>query len=584
MKLLRRISRLRLLPKLVLTFLLVLSPLYFIGLKMNISGSDMVRTEIGSSLTSRVDLYMEILEGDFGRTVALLQQYVNDDDLLKLSTSAALMSDIERMESILRLKGRLDLLKSSSKFIANAIAFIPDIDRSITSNEIDISDFNREEFEALRQANNQYQMPFIVWKERLFISMSYPDPSISKTPRFVLAVEISREALENTLSRYTNEGGGAVLAGRNAQWTVAGAADAQQGKQLMEHFALDGQSQAGEIRNVTIGEQAYLVAQKDSDMLNASLLMLVPTQSLLMPLQTYRTWLIALSLSAIAIMLAFSLSIYRMIHQPLRVLVAAFRRLEQGDFQITLKAPFQDEFAFLYERFNATVRHLGVLVHEVYEQQYRAQSAELRHLQSQINPHFLYNTYFILYRMAKLHDNENIIHLTKHLGEYFQYITRDGSDDAPFSMEAQHAKSYMEIQSVRFGQRIQAVFEPIPVEAADMKVPRLILQPIIENAYKYALEQKAKNGMLRVSCEMQEGTLLVAVEDNGDDITPEEVTRLQLLLHQGEHAAESTGLLNVHRRLQIQYGPQSGIRLDQGDLGGLRVTMMIPTKREKEML
>ncbi|NOU62825.1 HAMP domain-containing protein [Paenibacillus sp. LMG 31461] len=580
MKFIRRISRLRLLPKLILTFLLVLSPLYFIGLKMNVSGSGIVRNEISNSLSSRVDLYMEILESDFSRTVGLLQQYVNDDDLLKLSTSASFMTDIERMDSILRLKSRLDLLKSSSNFIANVIAYIPDIDRSITSNEIDITNFNRVEFEALRQANNRFQTPFIVWQDRLFISISYPDPSINKSPRFVMAVEISRQALETTLSRFTNEGGGAVLTGKNSLWTVSGAVDVQQGKKFLQQVENERKQITSEIGNVKIDNMTFMVAQKDSETLNATLLMFVPTQSLLLPLQTYRMWLIILSLSAVAIMFAFSFSIYRMIHRPLRILVAAFRKLEQGDFEISLKAPFQDEFGFLYERFNATVRQLGVLVHEVYEQQYRAQSAELRHLQSQINPHFLYNTYFILYRMAKLHDNENLIHLTKHLGEYFQYITRDGSDKAPFDKEAQHAKSYMEIQSIRFRQRIKAVFEPIPQEVSNILVPRLILQPIIENAYNYALEQKAKDGLLIVNSVVQDGRLLVVVEDNGDQITPESLKKLQMLLSNGELVAESTGLVNVHRRLRIQYGPEGGIQLDIGSLGGLKVTIIIPLERE----
>lgn len=139
-----------------------------------------------------------------------------------------------------------------------------------------------------------------------------------------------------------------------------------------------------------------------------------------------------------------------MIHQPLKNLIQNFRNIEKGNFDIALKYPLNDEFGYLYDQFNSTVHQLDILVHEVYEQQYRVSLSELRHLQSQINPHFLYNTYFILYRMAKLRDHENLILLANYLGEYFQFITRDGAAEIPFEKEAKHAKNYLDIQTMRF--------------------------------------------------------------------------------------------------------------------------------------
>src|SRR5690606_13977204 len=99
------------------------------------------------------------------------------------------------------------------------------------------------------------------------------------------------------------------------------------------------------------------------------------------------------------------------------------------------------------------------LIHQVYEQQLRAQSSELKQLQSQINPHFLYNTYFILYRLAKLNDNESIARFSHYLGDYFQYITRNASEDIPLEMEFKHAMTYAEIENIRFNNRIQVHFE-----------------------------------------------------------------------------------------------------------------------------
>lgn len=124
MKLMKRLGSLPILPKLTLTFLMVLTPLFYIGLKMNDTGSDMVRQEIANSLSSRTELYMDIVDSEFDQTIRLLREYMNDEDLLKLSASSAIMSSIDRTYSVLRLKQRMDQLKRSSPFVENAMAFI----------------------------------------------------------------------------------------------------------------------------------------------------------------------------------------------------------------------------------------------------------------------------------------------------------------------------------------------------------------------------------------------------------------------------------------------------------------------------
>ncbi|WP_123039604.1 sensor histidine kinase [Cohnella candidum] len=579
MNLRERLTSLRLFPKLVLTFLLVLSPIYVIGTLMNESGAKNLKQEMDNSLTSRVNLYMEILDNDLYRVFQLLHQYVNDEDLQNLSVKAEIMSDFDRTQAVLRLKRRLDLLKQSSTFVENVSVMIPLMDRTISSNDNSIQELDRVQFEGLRKAPNRLESPFIVWNDRIFISMPYPETT-NREPVFLLLVEISRSELGSTLSRFTTKGGGAVLTGKSMNWAISGTADtAAAGAFAKDIRGLDTLS-SGQVRNLTVGKASYRVAKQESSLYGMSLSMFVPTQNVDAPVSTYRKWMIALSAASIAIMLAFSLSLYRIIHRPLRSLLQSFRRIEQGQFNQTVEYPFKDEFGYLYDQFNSMVRQLNVMVHEVYEQQYRARLSELRHLQSQINPHFLYNTYFILYRMAKREDNENLVRLTKHLGEYFQYITRDAADEVPFEREAHHARTYMEIQSIRFGHRIETHFDELPEGSDKLAVPRLILQPIIENAYNHSLEKMTRNGRLEVRIGLGPDVLLISVEDNGDQLTQEKLEELQLALRVHDDVRESTGMLNVHRRLRIKYGEESGLRLSIGELGGLKVAIVIPREGE----
>lgn len=159
---------------------------------MNESGAQHVKEEIVHSLNSRVNLYMELLDSDFNRTMELMKEYINDEDLLDLSTSAEIMSELEKNKAILRLKQRLDILKGSSKFVENAIVMIPLIDLTVSSNVNAITELDRKEFDSLKKLKNLYESPFILLDDRIFISIPYPDPSISKEQTFVLAVEVSR--------------------------------------------------------------------------------------------------------------------------------------------------------------------------------------------------------------------------------------------------------------------------------------------------------------------------------------------------------------------------------------------------------
>ncbi|WP_391573762.1 sensor histidine kinase [Cohnella sp.] len=575
MNLEEKVTSIRLFPKLLLSFLLVLAPLYVIGVQINMSGSKNVKQEIEDSLSSRADLYMEMLDNDLESILFSLQDFVVNDDALGLGMAVSVMSDMEKTQAILRLKERMDNLSRSSNFIKEAAISIPLIDRTISSNADSITDFDREQFQGLLQKVSPRDMPFLQWQDRLFIPLVYPPGSMGIPPLFVVAVEISKPELNSTLARFSNKGGGVMLVGLSDNQVIASAFDIPD-ELYAKRSELMKESKGNSLQTVTIEGDSYLVAREDSDTSGMSLIMYVPAKNVNPALQTHRYWLIVLSIASAIIVIIFSIGIYRMIHRPLIRLLHSFRRIEKGELNLTLQYPLKDEFGYLYGRFNAMAKQLNILVHEVYEQKYRAQLSELRHLQSQINPHFLYNTYFILYRMAQLEDNENVIRLTKHLGEYFQFITRDGAEEVSLEKEIHHARTYTEIQTIRFSPRIEANFGDLPEGLENRLVPRLILQPIIENAYNHSLEKKSKGGWLNVEMDVYGEHLVITVEDNGQQLTPDKLEEMRNRLQSYDEPAESTGMLNVHRRLKIKYGETGGLRLSTGERGGLKVEIVIP--------
>lgn len=140
-------------------------------------------------------------------------------------------------------------------------------------------------------------------------------------------------------------------------------------------------------------------------------------------------------------------------------------------------------------------------------------------------------------------------------------------------MELEHSRTYVEMQSICYGDRIQVLFE---VEAPPIEVPRLILQPIIENAYKYALGNMPGTGELWVHSKLRNDAFYIYVEDNGEFITDDEIEALgKRLRYSTNQMEETTGLLNVHRRIQLRYGEEFGITVSRSELGGLQAIIKL---------
>lgn len=576
--------------KLVLTFLIVISPLYVFGTKINDWGAEIVKNEIAKSLQSQVEFYRSSLENELDRMIRLQREYVNDEDLLELSLTVDSMSMYQRIETMKRFQRRLDLMKQSSSYVERASVYIPLISRTISTTELSGS-LEQDQLDKLKQTLMRTKAPVVQEGGKLFVRDYYPVQLLSsnRNPIFVLEQEISIPAIERFLKQLSSyEHGGAALI--HMDWMITNKTDTPIGEQikqrmvLMEQETLSGgaQTKSG-IQPVTISDKkdSYLTVFSYMPKLEAALVVYVPESEVMGPLKKYRLYLWSMSCVALIVIILFAYWIFRMIHRPLTKLVRAFNKVEAGNMQIVLQHKSNDEFHYLYDSFNTMVVHLNRLIYEVYEQKIHVQQSEMKQLQSQINPHFLYNSFYLLYRMTKAHDFDNATRYTKYLGDYFQYITRSGSDTVALEQEINHVRAYAEIQSIRFSGRIHFRFDEVPDVCKYAVVPRLILQPIVENAYQHGFEDTLSNGLLQMKVGLftsESGGQLMSihVEDNGKGMTQEQLADWQVKALEQENPEEVTGMLNVHRRLKLKYGQSAGISLSPLDAGGLRVTIILP--------
>ncbi|WP_342549206.1 histidine kinase [Paenibacillus sp. FSL P2-0089] len=326
--------------------------------------------------------------------------------------------------------------------------------------------------------------------------------------------------------------------------------------------------------NITldVSGTSYLLSYSDVQVLDGYVVNLVPLSEILTPLRvTNRFAYLVLGLILI-VGIALSWLLYRNVQVPLRALVRGVQLIKMGQYKTRIPLQANNEFRLIVSRFNDMSAQIQQLIENVLEQQLLTHEAELKQLQSQINPHFLYNSLSYVISMTKLERKDAVLQMAYHLSDYYRYTTRVENQAVRLADELKNAADYLSIHRMRMS-RIRYSIEVADL-MRDLEVPRLILQPIVENALIHGIEALEGPGRITISGSLDGNGYSLIVDDNGGTMTTVRLQELQKLLtnRYGERS-EACGLLNVHRRLQLRYGADSGVRLSVNAASGLRVEL-----------
>lgn len=266
------------------------------------------------------------------------------------------------------------------------------------------------------------------------------------------------------------------------------------------------------------------------------------------------------------------------VSRPIRIIMDAFETVRAGHRTTRIYHDKKDEFGYMYASFNHMVDRIEALIENVREQETLVQKAERIQLQSQINPHFLYNSFYNIKFMARNGDFDQIEAFVTALAKYYRFLNKETSAAIALSVEAAHMEHYIEIQQIRFGDIISVDIQPVPAEAASFKVPKLILQPIVENAYNYGLHNTLEDGRLWVRYRMEDKWLHIEIEDNGGSLTEEKIAAISRQMNTFQGEALNHALTNIQRRLKLSFGDNCGMELSLGQGNGMKVTLTFNTE------
>lgn len=541
--------------------MIIMIPLYAIGINMYMWGLNAIKEEISKSKAAQMSYYLDKISKEIQGMKLVQSDTLYNDDINLLANNVLFMNAYERGYYMIKLQQRLSAIKNSNVYIENVIAYISSIERAIPA-EGSISEMLPSDQERMTMRDTTTPSQLISQDNQLYLNAYFP-PNYSKSgdsPLYSVLVKLNLPQLKASLGSFeTEENSGSFLLGASKQILLSKTQETQT-EEYIRSLIGDQESGSG---TVEIEGKSYLYIYHSSPYLGLTLVSYFLEDAIFAGLDKYKIWFWVLTIAVMLIIVLFSLAIIRFLRSPLRKLLDSFKRLETGDLDFSIGHPFEDEFGVIYHRFNSMLIRLRSLIDQNYRQTIMVQRAELKQLQAQINPHFLYNSFFLLYTMARRGKYEELMKFQLQLGEYFQFLSRNASDEVTLEREIQHAKVYCDIQARRFANRIRVEFGELPAEYASLAVPRLILQPIIENAFEHGLEKLEENGILRVEFIPDSQGLLIEVSNNGEPMSEEAL--LSVMDDKADFGQkEVTGMLNIHQRIRLRFGERSGIRITNG--------------------
>ncbi len=293
------------------------------------------------------------------------------------------------------------------------------------------------------------------------------------------------------------------------------------------------------------------------------------------------TILVTLAVLIVAVLLYYFVA--RTITSPMKQLEDAMKKVEQSDYfrleNVDISA--SKEVEALTKRFNRMMQKISELMKRVIAEQDAQRKSELKALQNQINPHFLYNTLDSIVWLIENEKNKEAGEMVVALARLFRIGISNDSEVIPVRDEIEHVRNYLLIQKTRYADAFEYEFD-IDGEALDVSTMKLVLQPIVENSIYHGLKSKVDKGYIKISVFIENGYLNLAVADNGYGMRQETIDTLYASFQDGV-VSNSVGLKNIYQRVMIYYGGDAEMRIESELDEGTTITIREPLNRyEKE--
>lgn len=334
----------------------------------------------------------------------------------------------------------------------------------------------------------------------------------------------------------------------------------------------------------TFNEENFLRNSETSWETGWTVIMLTPIIRLTEGLPVLRTVIVIAGIVGFVIFLVFSLFLSTYITKPINKLTETMRQAGKGPLTLSPASVAPNEINELNNTYNQLAEQTNYLIQMVYEKELIKSRTELKALQAQINPHFLFNTLDLLYWSLDEKNEDELAEMVIGMSNLFRYTITSSKEDEWVTLreELNHIKQYMTIMKMRFDERLtfQVDIEP---EMLDYCLPKLIIQPLIENALLHGLSDRTERGMITLAIEADQANegIIISVADNGKGMSEAKVNSIYQNINQNngvQISGDGMALANVERRLQLYYNPEQveGISISSEENKGTVIRFKVP--------
>ena len=335
------------------------------------------------------------------------------------------------------------------------------------------------------------------------------------------------------------------------------------------------------------GIQYYFTTRKLSK-LGCTIIYSFPLQNIESKGFASRNIIFAVLLSGAVILILISWLLMRLVFSKFKKLLSAVKRIQKGDFETKLENYNQDEVGELAYNINIMTDRVKELINTNVSAKTAQKEAQIKALQAQINPHFMYNTLEAIKMMAEVRDEFAISDVISSLGSILRYNTSsDGGDFVSLHVEISYIRNYISILKLLYDKvnfEID-IDQELVSKLGQISCFRLIIQPLVENSVEHGLKGLTSGGFVKVNVVMQQEDILISVSDNGRGIQPERLAYIRKMLagdipqrdpDQSVPVRMGIGILNVHERLVLTYGDGYGINIDSEEMVHTNVSIIFP--------
>ncbi|CAH1192810.1 hypothetical protein PAECIP111891_00445 [Paenibacillus allorhizoplanae] len=309
----------------------------------------------------------------------------------------------------------------------------------------------------------------------------------------------------------------------------------------------------------------------------------VPLQEIVEEANSIRQLIIISVMLSIVFAITLHFFVSTRLTRPVRILKNKMQLAASGFLEAKVVLTGTDEISDLGNSFNIMIGKIRMLLDQSIKEQQEIKKSELRALQAQINPHFLYNTLDSILWLAQSEKKDQVVQMVMALSKLFRISLSKGKDWITFEKEIEHLQSYLTIQQMRYRDILDYEIA-IDSSLHSLLILKMTLQPIVENALYHGLKNKRGKGLIRIIAKIEdEDNFLIVVEDNGKGITEDRLQQLRKDLMEphtpketGNEVSGGFGLHNVHRRIRLYYGEAYGVQVDSIEGEGTIVSIRIP--------